>query len=428
MVYVLNKYEEPLMPTTRYGRVRRLLRKGHAVVVDYRPFTIQLTYDSPNGVQEVSLGVDAGTKHVGFSATTKKKVLFEAELLLRSDIVDKLSMRREFRRARRNRNTRYRKSRFMNRTKSKKPGWIAPSVRQKVDSHIHWISKICKFLPIRKITVETAQFDTQLLKAKEQGLPLPQGTDYQKGEQLGFWNVREYVLFRDGHKCQCCKGKSRDSKLHVHHIESRKTGGDAPNNLITLCSKCHAMYHRGEIELPKNASRWTSLRDAAVMGIMRKSVFVQLKELFGDAVPCSETYGYITKHTRTKAGLPKEHVIDARCISGNPGAESDGHYWIIRKLRANNRQLHKASILKGSIRKNNQAPREVHGYRLMDSVVYAGRPCFVNGRRQSGYFSLSDISGKVLAGSVNYKHLNLINHNNSNIMEEAVLLSPTKDG
>ena len=427
MVYVLNKYGEPLMPTTRYGRVRRLLNAGLAVVVDYRPFTIQLTYDTPNGVQEVSLGVDAGTKHVGFSATTKKKVLFEAELLLRSDIVEKLSTRREFRRTRRNRKTRYRKSRFLNRTGSKKPGWLAPSVRQKVDSHIHWILKICKFLPIKKITVETAQFDTQLLKAQEQGLPLPRGTDYQKGEQLGFSNVREYVLFRDGHKCQCCKGKSKDTKLHVHHIESRKTGGDAPNNLITLCSECHAKYHRGEIKLSKNIKRGSSLRDAAVMGIMQKSVFVRLKERFGNIIPCHETCGYITKHTRTKAGLPKEHVIDARCISGNPGAETDGHYWIIRKVRANNRQLHKASILNGGIRKNNQAPREVHGYRLMDSVVYAERSCFVNGRRQSGYFSLSDISGNVLAGSVNYKHLSLINHNNTSIMEKTVFFSAAKD-
>ena len=427
MVYVLNKYGEPLMPTTRYGRVRRLLRKGLAVVVDYRPFTIQLTYVTPNGVQEVSLGVDAGTKHVGFSATTKKKVFFEAELLLRSDIVDKLSTRREFRRARRNRKTRYRNKRFLNRTGSKKPGWLAPSVRQKVDTHIHWISRICKLLPIKKITVETAQFDTQLLKAQEHGLPLPQGTDYQKGEQLGFWNVREYVLFRDGHKCQCCKGKSKDTQLHVHHIESRKIGGDAPNNLITLCSECHKKYHRGEIELPKAARRGTSLRDAAQMGIMRKALFNRLNEEIGDAIPCYETYGYITKHTRTNACLPKAHVIDARCISGNPYVETDEHYWIIRKLRTNNRQLHKASIIKGGIRKNNQAPREVHGYRLMDSVVYAERPCFVNGRRQSGYFSLSDISGHVLAASVNYKHLNLINHNNTNIMEEAVLLSPTKD-
>ena len=428
MVYVLNKYGKPLMPTTRYGRVRRLLRKGHAVVVDYRPFTIQLTYDTPNGVQEVGLGVDAGTKHVGFSATTKKKVLFEAELALRSDIVEKLSTRRAFRRTRRNRKTRYRKTRFMNRTGCKKPGWLAPSVRQKVDSHIYWILRICNFLPIKKITVETAQFDTQLLKAQEQGLPLPQGTDYQKGEQFGFWNVREYVLFRDGHKCQCCKGKSKDSKLHVHHIESRKTGGDAPNNLITLCSECHAKYHRGEIELPKKARRGTSLRDAAQMGIMRKALFNRLKEEIGEVIPCFETYGYITKSTRSKYGLPKEHVIDARCISGNPCACSDGKYLIIRKLRANNRQLHRATINKGGKRRNNQAPREVRGFRLMDSVEYAYRDCFLSARRVTGSFSVADITGKVLVGSVSYRKLTLKHHNNTYIMEEAALFSPTKDG
>ena len=428
MVYVLNKYGKSLMPTTRYGRVRRLLRKGIAVIVDYRPFTIQLTYDTPNGVQEVSLGVDAGTKHVGFSATTKKKVLFEAELLLRSDIVAKLATRREFRRARRNRKTRYRKSRFLNRTGSKKPGWIAPSVRQKVDTHIHWISKICKILPFKKITVETAQFDTQLLKAQEQGLPLPQGTDYQKGEQLGFCNVREYVLFRDGHKCRCCKGKSKDNKLHVHHIESRKTGGDAPNNLITLCSECHAKYHRGEIDLPKTASRGTSLRDATQMGIMRKALFIRLKEEIENEIPCFETYGYITKHTRTKVGLPKEHVNDARCISGNPGACSDGKFLRIRKLRANNRQLHHATIMPGGKRRNNQAPREVRGFRLMDSVEYAYRECFLSARRMSGSFSVADITGKVLADSASYRKLTLKHHNNTYIMEEAALLSPTKDG
>ena len=428
MVYVLNKYGEPLMPTTRYGRVRRLLRKGIAVIVDYRPFTIQLTYGTPNGVQEVSLGVDAGTKHVGFSATTKKKVLFEAELLLRSDIVAKLATRREFRRARRNRKTRYRKSRFLNRTGSKKPGWIAPSVRQKVDTHIHWISKICKILPIKKITVETAQFDTQLLKAQEQWLPLPHGTDYQKGEQLGFCNVREYVLFRDGHKCRCCKGKSKDNKLHVHHIESRKTGGDAPNNLITLCSECHAKYHRGEIDLPKTASRGTSLRDATQMGIMRKALFIRLKEEIEHEIPCFETYGYITKHTRTKVGLPKEHVNDARCISGNPGACSDGKFLRIRKLRANNRQLHHATIMPGGKRRNNQAPREVRGFRLMDSVEYAYRECFLSARRMSGSFSVADITGKVLADSASYRKLTLKHHNNTYIMEEAALLSPTKDG
>ena len=164
------------------------------------------------------------------------------------------------------------------------------------------------------------------------------------------------------------------------------------------------------------------------MGIMRKSVFFRLKDLFGDSIPCHETYGYITKSARSEAGFPKEHVIDARCISGNPGAESDGHYWIIRKLRANNRQLHRATILQGGKRRNNQAPREVRGFRLMDSVEYAYRDCFLSGRRMVGKFSVADITGKVLADSVSYRKLTLKHHNNTYIMEEAALLSPTKDG
>ena len=164
------------------------------------------------------------------------------------------------------------------------------------------------------------------------------------------------------------------------------------------------------------------------MGIMRKSVFVQLEELLGDEIPCFETYGYITKPARTQVGLPKEHVIDARCIGGNQCACSDGKYWIIRKLRANNRQLHHAAILRGGKRRNNQAPREVKGFRLMDSVEYAYRYCFLSGRRMSGSFSVADITGKVLAGSVSYKKLTLKHHNNTYIMEEAVLRSPTKDG
>ena len=164
------------------------------------------------------------------------------------------------------------------------------------------------------------------------------------------------------------------------------------------------------------------------MGIMRKALFNRLKEEIGAEIPCYETYGYITKNTRSKYGLPKAHAIDARCISGNPCAYSDGKYLIIRKLRANNRQLHHATILRGGKRRNNQAPREVRGFRLMDSVEYAYRDCFLSGRRASGKFSVADITGKVLAGSISYKKLTLKHHNNTYIMEEAALLSPTKDG
>ena len=409
MVYVLNRYGEPLMPTERPGRVRHLLKERKAVIVNYRPFTIKLTYTCPDQTQEVSLGVDAGSKHVGLSATTKKKVLFEAQLELRDDIVKKLATRCEFRRSRRNRKTRYRKPRFLNR---KKPSqWMSPSIRQKRQSHHYWIDRICTILPVKHITVEIGKFDMQKLKAQEQGMPIPEGADYQNGDQLGFYNVREFVLFRDGHKCRCCKGKSHDMVLNVHHIESRKTGGNAPNNLVTLCRTCHEKYHRGEIVLPRNITRSSAYRDAACMNIIGMSLCIQLQAKYGrDMV--SFTFGYVTKYLRMSNNLPKEHTIDARCISGNPLATSNGTTYIIKPLRHHNRQLHKASILAEGIRKNNQAPKEVFGFRLMDTVLYNGQVCYVNGRRTSGYFSLVDIGGKVLTNSVSYKKLTRINHNN----------------
>ena len=413
MVYVLNKEGNPLMPTERLGRVRCLLKEHKAIIVQYHPFTIKLTYDCPNRTQDVSLGVDAGSKHVGLSATTKKKVLFEAQLELRSDIVKKIATRREFRRNRRNRKTRYRKSRFLNRTKTKKEGWFAPSIKHKVWTHLWNIARIKRILPISRITIEVAQFDTQLLKAKEQGLPLPQGMDYQQGEQIGFWNVREYVLFRDSHKCQCCKGKSGDSVLNVHHIESRKTGGNAPNNLVTLCETCHKKYHKGDIKLPATIKRGASYKDATFMGVIRKEVY-RMSRVVNNTLTCPVdiTYGYITKNTRIRCGLPKEHTIDARCISGNPMAKSNGTTYLIKPLRQHNRQIHKASILKGGIRKNNQAPKEVFGFRLMDTVKYNSQVCYVKARRTSGYFSLVDINGKVLTESVSYKKLHRICRNN----------------
>ena len=401
------------MPTERLGRVRRLLKEHKAVIVNYHPFTIKLIYKCPDQTQEVLLGVDAGSKHVGLSATTKKKVLFEAQLELRDDIVKKLATRREFRRTRRNRKTRYRKSRFLNRTKSRKKDWLPPSVKHKVWAHLWNIGRIKRILPISRITIEVAQLDTQLLKAQEQGKPIPQGTDYHKGEQLGFWNVREYVLFRDNHKCKCCKGKSGDSVLNVHHIESRKTGGNAPNNLVTLCETCHKKYHKGEIRLPESIKRGSSYKDAAFMGIIRKEVYRMSRVVNNTLIcPVDITYGYITKNTRIRYGLPKEHTIDARCISGNPMAQSNGTPYIIKPLRRHNRQLHRASILAGGVRKNNQAPKSIFGFRLMDTVLYNEQVCYVNGRRTSGYFSLVDIYGKVLTNSVSYRKLTRINRNN----------------
>lgn len=400
MVYVLNRNGQPLMPTERYGKVRRMLKSGKAKVVNRCPFTIQLMYDSTTHTQPVSLGVDAGSKTIGLSATTKDKVLYEAEVALRNDIVDLLSTRRQNRRTRRNRKTRYRQPRFDNRVHSKNKDWFAPSVQNKIDTHLTVVRKAHEILPISKIIVEVASFDIQKIKN-----PDIAGSQYQQGDQLSFWNVREYVLFRDGHICQCCKGKSKGKVLNVHHIESRKTGGDAPSNLITLCETCHKSHHKGTVKLPKTIHRGMPFRDATFMGIMRWAFYNKLKELYPVV---GFTYGYITKNTRIINSLPKEHYVDARCISGNPKAMSDGTIFYQRKVRCHNRQIHKSTILKGGVRKRNQASYEVRGYRLYDKVLCKKQECFIFGRRSTGNFDIRFLDGAKLSASISCKKLKLL--------------------
>lgn len=413
MVYVLNIDGQPLMPSSRHGKVRRLLKSGQAKVVSRCPFTIQLLYESTNHTQPVSLGVDAGSKTIGLSATTKDKVLYESYVTLRNDIVDLLSTRRALRSSRRNRKTRYRQPRFNNRVHSKHKGWLAPSIEQKINSHFVVVEKVHKILPITNIVVETASFDTQLLKATEEGKPLPQGTDYQQGEQMGFWNTREYVLFRDNHTCQCCKGKSKDKILNVHHIESRKTGGDSPGNLITLCETCHKKYHQGL--LPKfKPKRQLSYRDGAFMGIMRWTFYNRLKETHPNV---SMTYGYITKYTRIRNDLPKDHCIDARCISGNPLAKPNGEIFFQRKVRCHNRQIQKCTIQKGGYRLRKQTPKYMFGYQLFDKVKYNNQECFVYGRRSSGSFDIRLIDGTTLSAGKSYKKLKPLEKRKSYLIE-----------
>ena len=406
MVYVLNKQGKPLMPC-KEAKARNLLKQNKAKLVKYEPFTIQLLFDCENQTQEVNLGIDAGSKHIGVSATTGKQVLYEADVELRNDIVDKLSSRRAARRTRRNR-LRYRPARFNNRVHSKHKGWLAPSIEQKINAHIQVVKHLYEILPLTTLIVETAQFDIQKINNPEIS-----GEEYQQGEQLGFWNVREYVLFRDNHECQCCHGKSKDNVLNVHHIESRKTGGNAPNNLITLCETCHKAYHKGEVEL--KFKRGKSYRDAAFMGIMRKTLFDRLCALYSNV---HETYGYITKNTRIENNLPKEHYTDARCISGNPKAKSLDYYIYQKCVRRQNRKMTKDKFLKGGIKKNNQLIGEVFGFALFDTVEYQKERYFVFAKRKSGFLDIRTLDGeKVNNGSISYKKLKRIKHNSTQLIE-----------
>jgi hypothetical protein len=390
-----------------------LLKAGKAKVKTMVPFTIQLLYGSSGYTQEVSLGIDAGTQHIGVSVTTEKSVLFEADVSPRTDIIELLATRQQFRRARRNRKTRYRKARFDNRRRP--AGWLAPSVQHKVDVHLKMIKRMHHLLPVSRTTIEVAQFDIQKINHPE-----IEGKAYQQGPQLGFWNVREYVLWRDRHTCQWCKGTSKDRVLNVHHIESRKTGGDSPNNLITFCETCHDLIHRTRSE--HNIQRKSeSFRDTTQMGIIRWRIYEESKAHFPNV---HLTFGYLTKSTRIAHEMEKSHIMDARCISGNPCAQSDGTCYLMRWVRCNNRQLHKAAVRKKGQRQRNTAPKYVQGFRLFDCVRYQGKPCFVFGRRSSGYFDLRALDGMKISASANCKKLTTVQRASACLVERRSGLPP----
>ncbi len=413
MVYVTSITGNPLMPCNP-AKARKLLRDGKAKIVKYTPFTIQLLFECENQVQDITLGVDAGSKYIGLSATTKDKELFSSEVELRNDVSSKLATRRQNRKTRRNR-LRYRPARFNNRAGSKNKGWLAPSIEHKIQTHITAIDNVRKILPISKIIVETASFDIQKINN-----PNIQGKEYQEGEQLGFSNVRQYVLFRDNYTCQHCKGKSKDKILHVHHIIFRsKSGSDRPENLITLCATCHKKLHEGKIELNIKPEQF---KHEAFMGIMRKTLLQRLQNKYNNVF---ETYGYITKQVRIDNGLKKSHRIDARCISGNPLVEPCEYWYYQKKVRCNNRQIHKANFLKGGKKRNNQASYEVKGFRLFDKVEFEGNEYFIFGRRSSGYFDLRNLEGnKVNNGSMNYRKIKFLDYGKSLLIERRMSIPP----
>ena len=163
--------------------------------------------------------------------------------------------------------------------------------------------------------------------------------------------------------------------------------------------------------------------DAAFMGIMRWAVYNRLKEQYPDV---SLTYGYLTKNTRIRNCLPKEHYIDARCISGHPDAEPPGYVFYLKKVRCHNRQIHKSTINRGGYRKLNQAPYTVFGFRLWDKVIYKKEECFVQGRRSSGYFQLKRLDGSTVTPAVSYTKLRLVETAKHYITERNCLTSLMK--
>ncbi len=325
MVFVISNDGEILMPTKRHRKVRKWLSKGQAKVISRAPFTIQLLFDTTSETQSITLGVDTGHNEVGLSAVSQSSELFSAVASMRNDISKKMTDRRMYRRNRRSR-LRYRKPRFLNRKASTKEGRLAPSVQWKVDAHAKLINQLNALMPITNVVLETATFDPHQLKNSD-----IKNEQYQKGVQYGFENVKAYVLSRDGYQCQCGQ-KGCISKLEVHHIKYRSQGGsDAPENLITLCSKHHKSLHDGQWIL--NVKKHTCLKSATTMNIIRS----QWLKLFPDAV---ETFGYVTKANRYSYGIDKTHANDAFVIAGGSIQKRNSER-VISFKRKNNRSIQK---------------------------------------------------------------------------------------
>ena len=414
---VLDQNGKPLMPTTRLGKVYRLLKTKKAHIVSYEPFTIQLDYE-PNThiIQPMTLGVDSGAIHSGYSVTNEYREYYNSEVIARNDISNRLSDRHMYRRNRRSRKTRYRKPRFKNR-KNKTKGWSPPSLEQKVAVQVNEIDHLYRYFPIETIIVEVAEFDIQKIKN-----PDISGIEYQQGTLQGY-NIRNYLLEKHKHKCFYC-GKAVSGFEVEHMLPKSRGGSNRIDNLTLSCHDCNQKkdtltaeeFIQQTLPAKKAATKLKQLPNEkrlfkymAHMNATRWALYDAIKERYPNV---KMTYGYITKYNRIQADLPKAHHIDAKCITGFATVPSIDQTVVKVKMRRHNRQLHRATFSKGHVRKAACLPTVTFGFQLYDLVLFDNHRYYIKSRRSSGAFALVSVEG-LKDENRNYKKLTLLAHTNA---------------
>ena len=371
------------MPT-RPGRARKWLKEKRARVVRKEPFTIQLRFETATYRQPGTVGVDTGSQVVGIATTANGEVVFQAEVHLRNDIVAKMAVRRQYRRNRRGRKTRYRAPRFANRRRPS--GWLPPSLRSKWEATIKAIRFVASLFPIRQINIEVAGFDTQKLQTPEIS-----GIAYQQGELCGY-HLREYLLAKWQRTCAYCGVKG--VPLQIEHIVPRSRGGsDRASNLTVACEPCNrrkGTQTAEEFGYPEvQACARVSLRDAAHVSALKTSMVQRLQSLFGKE-QVHPTFGYETKYKRIQClDLPKSHTNDAVAIACEMGEVAKplesvcyihclvrGHYQQFNGRRGE----HKC-----------WSPRKVRGWKLYELIEAKGQVGYIAGRREKGAFVIKDV-------------------------------------
>ena len=407
-VAVLDTTKKSLAPCNpRMARV--LLRQGKAAVFRRYPFTIILKKEVENPtLPDLKVKIDPGSKTTGVAVVDQGtgEVVFAGEIQHRGQaIVESLKSRKANRRGRRARKTRYRKSRFLNRTRPK--GWLPPSLKSRIENTATWVGRLTCAYPISGIAMELVRFDMQLMQS-----PDIQGVEYQQGELAGY-ELREYVLIKFDHKCVYGREKSPcDEVLNIDHVDPKSKGGsNRVSNLALSCRKhneekgnlsLEQYCKKKDLDPSKIASQIKKpLKDAAAVNSTRWALFGRLKAI---GLPVETGSGGMTKFNRAQRNLPKEHWIDAACVGDSTPATLNVEGVNPLKVKATghgSRQMCNVDKY-GFPRTGPKQCRVVHGFKTGDMVnavvtkgkkigVYAGRVAV----RITGSFAIITGAGKI---------------------------------
>ncbi len=403
-VFVLDTNKVPQEPITP-AEARLLLLQGKAAVFRHFPFTIVLKTAGDNvDVPPVQLKIDPGSKTTGVVLIQDDKVIFAAELEHRGQAIkDALEKRRAIRRGRRNRHTRYRQSRFLNRTRPE--GWLAPSLKSRVDNLQTWLVRFIKLCNIQSLSMELVRFDTQLMVDAE-----IKGVEYQQGELAGY-EAREYLLEKWQRKCAYCGAK--DTPLEIEHIMPKSKGGS--NRVSNLTLACHSCNQKKGSQTAKEfgfpelqAKAKQPLKDAAAVNSVRWATFNMFK---ATGLPVEVGTGGRTKFNRISQGHPKQHWIDAACVGASGGTvnlSAEQQPLLIKATGRQSRQMCRPDKY-GFPRTSAKESRIVKGVQtgdLVKAVVKDGKKKGTHiGRvavRKTGSFNIGKIQG------IGWKHCKVL--------------------
>lgn len=374
MIYILSEKGSPLMPTENNGKVRKLLKQNKAKIVDYKPFTIQLLYETEEHTQATVLGIDTGRENISITVVQKEdgNVLFSSELVTRNKNIPKLMEKRKTNRQARRRNRRQKKvrlaksnntfykrakhirengtslsilvkhiakkdARFSNRVRPK--GWLTPTANNLLLTHLNYVNKVKKILPITEVVVEYAKFDIHKLKDSTIS-----GEEYQQGDLYGYLNMKAFITARQEGKCLLC---NKDYIEQLHHIIRQSEGGsDHHSNLAGLCRSCHNKVHKSPTFDKKVTSLMKGMKKefnaTSILNIIMPYLYMEIQAIFGES-NVFKTHGYITKTDRMTHKLDKSHYNDSYLVAltraNNFIIESNLEPYYYTQFRRHNRQF-----------------------------------------------------------------------------------------